>query len=168
MRQRLLVKLIFGIFAIAINGCRQYSNVTPPVTDLSQGLNTRSADRQPNFSHDGAYLVFSSDRNSSRNVLLYDVRQKRLLPLPGLNQLQSMQYQPAISGDGRYIVYVSEQYGAPNILLYDRSEQKIQNITQDFVGEVRNPTISGNGRFIAFETNRSGQWDIQVYDRGSF
>jgi Tol biopolymer transport system component len=77
-----------------------------------------------------------------------------------------MQYQPAISADGRYIVYVSEQFGKPDILLYDRVTREIQNLTRNFLGEVRNPTISGNGRFIAFEGNRSGQWDIEIYDRG--
>ena len=157
---------IVWISAIALNGCSQFSNVTPPVLDLNSGLNTRAGDRQPNFSHDGNYLVFSSDRSSSRNVYLYDVRQKKLLPLPGLNQAQSMQYDPAISADGKYIVYVSEQYGAPNIMFYDRAARSVKNITQDFVGEVRHPTISGNGRFIAFESNHTGQWDIQIYDRG--
>lgn len=159
--------LLLGTIAIAVSSCSQFNNVTPPVTDLSSGLNTRSAERQPNLSHDGSYLVFSSDRSSSRNVFLYDIRQKRLLSLPGLNQPRSMQYDPAISADGKYIVYVSEQFGAPDIMLYDRANKKVLNLTQDFIGEVRNPTISGNGRFVAFETNRSGQWDIQILDRGT-
>jgi Tol biopolymer transport system component len=156
-----------GLIAIAISGCREPGYITPPpVVSLISSLNTKTAEIQPHFSHDGHYLVFSSDRQKTRKVFLYDVRKRRLLPLPGLNQQESMQYQPDLSADGRYIVYVSEQFGKPDILLYDRATRETQNLTRNFLGEVRNPTISGNGRFIAFEGNRSGQWDIEIYDRG--
>ncbi|VEP17615.1 Periplasmic component of the Tol biopolymer transport system [Hyella patelloides LEGE 07179] len=158
--------LILWLIAIALTGCREPGYVTPPVVSLGSSLNTKAAEIQPHFSHDGHYLVFSSDRQKSRNVFLYDVRNRRLLPLPGLNQLQSMQSQPDISADGRYIVYVSEQLGKPDIFLYDRVARETKNITRNFLGQVRNPTISGNGRFIAFESDRSGQWNIEIYDRG--
>ena len=155
---------MLGVIAIA--GCRESGYITPPVVSLGSSLNTKAAEIQPHFSHDGHYLVFSSDRQKSRNVFLYDMRNRRLLPLPGLNQLQSMQSQPEISADGRYIVYVSEQLGKPDIFIYDRIARETKNITKNFIGEVRNPTISGNGRFIAFEGLRSGQWDLEIYDRG--
>jgi Tol biopolymer transport system component len=159
--------LTLWLIAIAISGCREPGYITPPpVVSLISSLNTKTAEIQPHFSHDGHYLVFSSDRQRTRKVFLYDVRNRRLLPLPGLNQQESMQYQPDLSADGRYIVYVSEQFSKPDILLYDRVTREIQNLTRNFLGEVRNPTISGNGRFIAFESNRSGQWDIEIYDRG--
>lgn len=158
--------LILWTIAIALIGCREPGYVTPPVVSLGSSLNTQAAEIQPHFSHDGHYLVFSSDRQKSRNVFLYDVRNRRLLPLPGLNQPQSMQSQPDISADGRYIIYVSEQLGKPDIFLYDRVARETINITRNFLGQVRNPTISGNGRFIAFESDRSGQWNIEIYDRG--
>ncbi len=101
-----------------------------------------------------------------RQVFLYDVPNRRLLNLPGLNIGQSMQYEPDISADGRYIVYVSEQLGKTDIFVYDRLTLQAKNITNNFIGEVRNPSISGNGRFITFEGNRSGQWDLEIYDRG--
>lgn len=154
------------VIAIALNSCREPGYITPPVVSLGSSLNTKAAEIQPHFSHDGNYLVFSSDRQKTRNIFFYDVRNRRLLNLPGLNQLESMQSQPDLSADGRYIVYVSEQFGKPDILLYDRVTREVKNITKNFIGEVRNPSISGNGRFIAFEGNRSGQWDIEIYDRG--
>ena len=164
--KKLLFGIVLGLSAIAISGCREPGYITPPVVSLGSSLNTKAAEIQPHFSHDGHYLVFSSDRSSSRNVLLYDVRNRRLLTLPGLNHLQSMQSQPDISADGRYIVYVSEQLGKSDIFLYDRIARESKNITRSSIGRVRNPTISGNGRFIAFESDRSGQWDIEIYDRG--
>ncbi len=165
-RHKLLSIIIGGAIAITLSSCRESGYITPPVVSLGSSLNTKAAEIQPDFSHDGRYLVFSSDRASSRNVFLYDLRNRRMLPLPGLNHLQSMQSQPAISADGRYLVYVSEQLGKPDIFVYDRIARESKNITRNFLGQVRNPTISGNGRFIAFEGNRSGQWNLEIYDRG--
>jgi Tol biopolymer transport system component len=100
-------------------------------------------------------------------VYLYDLQQRRLISLPGLNQPGSMQSQADISGDGRYIVYYSEQLGKSDIYMYDRSTATSKNLTRNFLGEVRHPSISADGRFVAFEGNRSGQWDIEIYDRGT-
>ena len=161
-----LLLIVFGGVAIALSSCRESGYITPPVVSLGSSLNTKAAEIQPDFSHDGRYLVFSSDRAESRNVFLYDLRNRRMLPLPGLNQSSSMQSQPAISADGRYIVYVSEQLGKTDIFVYDRIARESKNITRNFVGQVRNPTISGNGRFIAFESDRTGQWNLEIYDRG--
>ncbi|HHP7231003.1 MAG TPA: TolB family protein [Xenococcaceae cyanobacterium] len=154
------------IVAIALTSCGESGYVTPPTTNLGANLNTKAAETAPNLSHDGRYLIFTSDRNAQKSIFLYDRQVGRLLNLPGLNQPQSMQYQGDISADGRYLVYVSEQLGKTDIFLYDRIALKAENITKNFIGEVRNPSISGNGRFIVFEGNRSGQWDIEIYDRG--
>lgn len=162
----LVSKAIVGVLAIALSSCRESGYVTPPVVSLGSSLNTKTAEIEANFSHDGRYLVFASDRRKSRNVFLYDIRNRRLLPLPGVNQVQSMQSQPDISADGRYIVYVSEQSGKTDIFWYDRIARESRNITKNLRGRVRNPTISGNGRFIAFESDRTGQWNIEIYDRG--
>lgn len=161
-------RFIWVIFSlIGLSSCSEANFITPPIQDLVGGLNTTATEQYANFSYDGRYLVFASDRQSQRTIYLYDFRQRRLLPLPGLNQTGVLQDQPAISADGRYIVYVSELTGKPDIFIYDRQALKTENITKNVLGEVRHPTISGNGRFIAFESNRFGQWNIEVYDRGA-
>lgn len=152
--------------AIALTGCNESGYITPPTQVLNSTLNSNASESHPRFSYDGRYLVFTSDRDRQRRVLLYDLQRRRLLSLAGLNQPDSMQSQADVSADGRYIVYVSEQSGKPDIFVYDRVALNTKNITKNFVGEVRNPTISGNGRFVAFEGERSGQWDIQISDRG--
>ncbi len=161
---RLTVFIIFPL--IALSGCRDSGFITPPTQDLGSTLNTTAAESYPRFSYDGRYLVFASDRQAKRSIWLYDVQRRQLLPLPGINQPGSRQDQPDISADGRYIVYVSEQFGKPNIFVYDRQTFRSDNITENWLGEVRHPSISGNGRFVTFETNRSGQWDLVIYDRG--
>lgn len=154
-------------FIVGLNSCGDASLVTPPPQNFGSSLNTTAAEEHPRFSYDGRYLAIASDRQAQRSILLYDVQSRRLIPLPGLNQMRIRYDEPDISADGRYIVYVSEQSGKPDIFLYDRQTLNSENLTKDWLGEVRNPTISGNGRFIAFESNRNGQWDITIYDRGS-
>lgn len=156
--------LVMGI--VGISGCRDNGFLTPPPSLLGGSLNSLAAEQEPRFSYDGRFVVFTSNRRSQRNIFLYDVQQRRLIDLPGINQPSVLQDQPDISADGRYIVYVSEQRGKPDIYVYDRQHFQSELITEDLIGEVRHPTISGNGRFVAFESNRSGQWDIEIFDRG--
>ena len=164
--QTRLNKLVLTTILFGLTSCQNSGFITPQTQIINATLNSSSAEGSSNFSHDGRYLIYTSDRNSQRSVLLYDLRSRSLIPLPGLNQQGSMQSQADLSADGRYIVYVSEQFGKPDIFLYDRLTSKSTNLTKSFIGEVRNPSISGNGRFVAFEGNRSGQWDIEIYDRG--
>ncbi|MEM8722777.1 MAG: biopolymer transporter [Cyanobacteria bacterium P01_G01_bin.39] len=152
---------------LALGSCQNSRYITPPTQNIASGLNSTSAEGYPNFSYNGRYLVYTSDRAPKRSVYLYDLQSRRRISLPGLNQSGSMQSQADLSADGRYIVYRSEQLGKSDIYLYDRLQGKSQNLTSSFVGEVRHPSISGNGRFISFEGNRSGQWNIEIYDRGT-
>ena len=162
-----IARSILVITLLSLLGCEGSKYITPPTQTINAKLNSADAEGDPNFSYDGRYLIYNSDRNARRSVFLYDLQRRSLISLPGLNQPGSMQYQADISADGRYIVYVSEQLGKTDIFLYSRLTAKSQNLTKNFIGEVRNPTISGNGRFVSFEGNRSGQWDIEIYDRGT-
>ncbi|MCC0175758.1 PD40 domain-containing protein [Waterburya agarophytonicola K14] len=160
-------KLALAIAIFSLFGCQSSRYITPPTQAINATLNSSSAEGHGRLSHDGRYLIYHSDRlNSQRSIFLYDLQRRRLVPLPGLNQPGSMQYQADLSSDGRNMVYVSEQLGKTDIFLYNRLTGKSQNLTKNFIGEVRNPSISGNGRFVCFESNRSGQWDIEIYDRG--
>ncbi len=166
----LAVSLILGLSGCLnsfLDGFSTRGFVTPPTQTLGATLNSIAPDQEPRYSYDGRYLVFSSDRLAQRSIYLYDVQQRRLIDLPGLNQPGSLQEQPDISADGRYIVYISEQLGKPDVFVYDRQSLQAEPITENILAEVRHPTISGNGRFIAFESTRAGQWDIEIYDRGS-
>lgn len=161
-----LVEVLVVCMLVGLAGCSDRGFLTPPPQMIGATLNSLSAEQEPRFSYDGRYLVFTSDRLAHRGVFLYDLQNRRLIDLPGLNQPNSIQDQPDISADGRYIVYVSQERGKPDVFVYDRQTFRSEVITGNVLGEVRHPTITGNGRFVAFESNRSGQWDIEIYDRG--
>lgn len=141
--------------------------VAPPSQPLGTGLNSSYGDTSPDLSRTGRYVVFASDRQGNqRRIFLYDMQDRRLLDLPGLNQPGMFLDQPAISDDGRYLVYVGVQQGKSDIYLYDRQSLQRQNLTENLLGSVRSPRISGDGRWIVFEHQRQGQWDLAFFDRG--
>ena len=154
------------LVALLLGGCRQLGLARPRPQILSGGINSRHPDQHPAYSSDGRYLAFASDRRRSRDVFLYDLQQRKLVPLPNLNRRNSSQDQPALSADGRFIVYVSTERGKSDVLVYDRTTQRSELLTTDFRGSVQNPSLSGDGRYVAFETSQRGQWHIAIVDRG--
>lgn len=133
----------------------------------SLALNSRYNDEKPALSGNGRFLAFVSNRNGSRNILLYDLQQQRLTPLPRLNRREIITESPSLSYTGRYITYIATDQGKPTLFLYDRATQQAQILSQWYPGWIRNPSISPDGRYIVFESSSRGQWDIEVLDRGS-
>jgi len=163
-RQYGIISLAIAVYVVAI-GCEERSYLAPP--PQTTALNSYRSEEAPSLSHDGRYLVFTSDRGGQRGIFLYDLRERKAIDLPGLNRANSIQDQPDISADGRYIAYISEERGKPDVFVYDRLAFESEIITENLLGEVRAPAISGNGRFATLAANRQGQWDIEVYDRGA-
>ncbi len=147
---------------LLLNGCNNALLITPQIP--SGGLNSNSPDEYPAYSSDGRYLAFASDRNGHRDIYLYDLQQRGLVPLPNLNRRDSSQDQPALSADGRYIAYVSTERGRTDIMVYDRLRQRSELLSANIRGSVRQPTISGDGGTVAFQTSQLGQWNIAIIE----
>ncbi len=157
---------LWGLLLVFLGGCWGGNYLLLPTEPLGGGLNSLAREDSPQLSYDGRYLVFVSDRHGYRAIFLFDVAQRQLLPLPGLNRPGIVQDQPSISGDGRYIAFRSEARGKSDIVVYDRLTRQQEIITATWQGEVQFPAISGDGRFVTFQSDRSGQWNIEIYDRG--
>jgi Tol biopolymer transport system component len=145
-----------------ITACSTVSRSIAPVA-----LNSRHNDEQPALSGDGRLLALVSNRNGSREILLYDRKQQQFLDLPRLNRRDAIAESPSLSYTGRYIVYVASDRARPEIELYDRATQNVEILTAGYRGWIRHPSISPDGRYIVFETGIHGQWDIEVLDRGA-
>ncbi|UAJ72786.1 TolB family protein [Synechocystis sp. PCC 7339] len=146
---------------LALSGCNNVRR-----SPLDQSLNSRFNDEQPSLSGDGRWLALVSNRNGTREILVYDLRNNQLVNLPGLNQANTIAESPSLSRTGRYLVYLSSIQGRPDIALYDRFTKKTDLLTLNYRQWVRNPKISPDGRYIVFETAKRGQWDIEILDRG--
>jgi Tol biopolymer transport system component len=98
------------------------------------GLNSPSRETEPWLSADGRWLTFVSTRPTQPNkpagtgsldVYLYDLREKKLVDLPGLNGPGPDQ-SPTLSPNGRHLAFVSERLGNEghrDIYLYDRAPE---------------------------------------------
>lgn len=162
-RDRLSLKsfgMSIGLISL-LSGCTLVKRPETPAT-----LNSRYNDQQPALSGDGRWVALVSNRNGTNQILLYDLRAKQLVNLPGLNQSNVILESPSLSRTGRYLVYISSIQGRPDVALYDRATKRTELLTQGYRSWVRNPSISPDGRYIVFETARRGQWDIEVFDRG--
>ncbi|MEM9154281.1 MAG: biopolymer transporter [Cyanobacteria bacterium P01_F01_bin.33] len=157
-----------AIVSLMAIGCSRTPFQTPRPNLSNDGLNSLFPDRDPSVSANGRFIAFSSVREGSENVYLYDHERQRLIDLRGLNSDELAASDPDISADARYIVYLSTFNGKSDVFFFDRqSEQRPENISRSIAGDVRNPSISPDGRYITFESNSAGQWDIEIYDRGA-
>lgn len=152
---------IVGTVISLLSACDNFNRPQAPAT-----LNSRYNDEQPTLSGDGRWLALVSNRNNNSQILLYDLRGKVFVNLPGLNQSDVIVENPSLSRTGRYLVYISSIQGRPDIALYDRATQRAELLTLGYRSWVRNPQISPDGRYVVFETAKRGQWDIEVLDRG--
>jgi len=158
-----LFRYAIAVLPFLLGGCGGYPRLLDfPFDGAGRSLNSRSAEIEPQIV--APYLVFVSDRNGSSSVYLFDVQQRRLIDLPGLNALDEIAAHPSISEDGRYIVYAGSRQGKTNIYLFDRETLQKRNLTENLAADVRNPVINASATRIAYEIARDGQWDIRVCD----
>lgn len=128
-----------------------------------QGLNSLYSESYPRVA--GRYLSVVSDRRGRQAVELFDLQVRSLLPLPGLNRLDTMVHEAAVSENGRWIVFTAMRQGRSGVFIYQRDSQQVRELARNLQGEFRRPSISSDGGAIAFEVGLNGQWDVAVYDR---
>ncbi len=158
---RLLAAIALVLPISSCAGSSQLLNL--PSDSTGRSLNSPAAEQDPQIT--GRYIVFASDRGRSQDIYLYDLTNRRLIDLPGLNALDAIASHPSVSQNGRYIAFAATRQGESDIYLYNRDTRQTRNLTANLRADVRNPAISADGNRIAFQSSNNGQWDIQVYDR---
>lgn len=160
MKHFIFASLIVGSL---LSSCVGYPRILNfPFDSSGKSLNSPYLENTPQVT--GRFIVFTSDRNGSQDVYLFDAQTRRLIDLPKLNALDEIASHPSITEDGKYLVFAGNRQGRTNIYIYNRETQQKRNVTANLQAEVRNPSISADGSRIAFEIAKNGQWDIAVYD----
>lgn len=102
-------------------------------------------------------LVFSSDREGSRNIFAMNARGDELRQLTADG---GSNFAPDWSPDGRFVAFHANLDGDEDIYVLDTESGDLQAITEnDGVGD-RDPAWSPDGRFIVYQSNPFGTWDI--------
>jgi Tol biopolymer transport system component len=154
--------LTWAGLALLLGGCGYPRYLSLSFDRSGRGVNSASEEIFPQVTY--PFLVFTSDRNGTQGIYLYNLQNNRLETLPRLNALDQVASHPTITEDGRYIVFALSRQGSTDIVLYDRQTEQKRNLTADLAADTRNPVINANGDRIAFEVAQDGQWDIMVMD----
>jgi Tol biopolymer transport system component len=141
-------------YTVAFNG------FGPANTDIfiadRNGANERplaphpALDYNASFSADGAWVVFTSERDGFADVY-------RVHPdgsgLERLTDHASFDDQGVLSPDGRFLAFVSSRAGQADIFVLDLQTRAVRALVSAPSGEFR-PAWSPDGRFIAFVSDR--------------
>lgn len=110
--------------------------------NLTQLCNDRYSDYQPNFSADGKYLLFTSDRttldkssqtaNITYNLAIMDLATKAITNIDVFNGADNLN--PQFSANGEQIYFLSDRDGFRNLYRYTLSTKVAEQMTDYFTG----------------------------------
>ena len=119
-----------------------------------------STDRQPAYSPDGEWVIFSS--NQSGNLDIWEVSTKsgaerRLTDDPAED------WDPAFTSDGKKIIWSSNRSGHFEIWIAGADGSGARQLTQDGV-DAENPTVTPDGNWILYSSGnpaKNGVWKVR-------
>jgi len=119
-----------------------------------------STDRQPAYSADGEWVIFSS--NQSGNLDIWEVSTKsgasrRLTDDPAED------WDPAFTADGKQIIWSSNRSGHFEVWIAGADGSGARQLTQDGV-DAENPTATPDGNWIVYSSGnpaKNGVWKIR-------
>jgi Tol biopolymer transport system component len=115
------------------------------------------------FSHDGQWIVFTSERHGSADIFRVRVDG---MALERLTDDPAFDDQAALAPDGNSLAFVSTRAaGTTDIYILDLKTRTVRNLTNSPGGDFR-PSWSPDGRWIAFSSDRgtklqrsAGTWE---------
>jgi Tol biopolymer transport system component len=135
-----------------------------------------SAEAHPRLSADGRFCAFTFElENQTGRIHYWDIKEKKLVELPKLNDSPNAQMAPSLSADGNLLAFTAwNRPGAPgqgwHVFLYDRPAKKLLDLPglNSQASDDRMPALSADGRFLAFASSRkggAGLTDLYLYSR---
>jgi len=118
-----------------------------------------STDRQPAYSPDGGWVIFSS--NQSGNLDIWEVStntgvERRITDDPAED------WDPAFSADGKNILWSSNRSGHFEVWIAGADGSGARQLTQDGV-DAENPTATSDGNWIVYSSgnpSKNGVWKV--------
>lgn len=134
-------------------------------------------DRNPSFSPDGNFVVFTSDRTNRENKFYYNLYliDIRDLSLTNITLLEANQAFPTFTEDGSRILFTSNLEGVSNIWSIEAKKlnndnfifgEKIQKVTA-FTSSIYDPYVKDSSLyFVAFENFSFQIYKVDNYSKG--
>lgn len=142
------------IYILTIDEDYQVQSIKPITLD-------NYTDISPNWSKDGNYLFFSSDRSDIFNIYAYSINEEKLFRLTNVT---TGAFEPAISPDGKEMAFI--QYHSSGYELHiAKTENLLWQLTNNTPSEaiVSTPIIENNiAIFPSYQTNNKNDLDYQL------
>ncbi len=116
------------------------------------------ADRQPAYSPDGKWILFSSNR--SGNLDLWRLNRESGA-LQRLTDNEAQDWDPATSPDGQRLLFSSNRSGRFEIWMAEADGSSPRQVTN--VENAQNPTMTPDGEWIVFVRQNAGENEIGVW-----
>jgi WD40 repeat protein len=119
------------------------------------------ADRQPAYSPDGVWLLFSSNRSGNNDLWRLN---RESGELQRLTDHEAQDWDPAMSPDGRSLLFSSNRSGAYQIWMAEADGSSPRQVTD--LENAQNPTMTADGDWIVFTrqgaaADEIGLWKIR-------
>ncbi len=129
------------------------------VTNLT---NSPTADMCPDWSNDGATIVFDSKREDvNRDLYIMAINGTNVKRLT--NEPNQQDKCPAFSPDDSRITYICTANGDMDIFVMNSDGSGVKNLTND-PGSDRCPSWTPDGKKITFMSNRTGFFEVYIMD----
>jgi Tol biopolymer transport system component len=125
-----------------------------------------SNDRQPAYSPDGQWVIFSSDRYGNLDLWELSTRNGAVRRI---TEDAAQDWDPGFTPDGKHILWSSNRSGHFEIYIADADGSGARQLTSDGV-DAENPTATPDGNWIvygSFNPDKNGVWKIHPDGSGA-
>jgi Tol biopolymer transport system component len=119
-----------------------------------------SADRQPVYSPDGEWILFTSNRSGNLDIWKLSLKTGAVRRL---TEDAAEDWDPTMTRDGRNLVWSSARSGHLEIWVADADGSGARQVSNDGV-DAENPTVTPDGKLIVYNSGnlaRNGVWKIR-------
>ena len=150
-------RLLFDVNSSRVNLREQGAGAETPGIWLTRGL---GINRQPRYSPDGEWIVYSALRGG--NVDVWSL-QPRTGAVRRLTDSPAVDYDPALTPDGKHLIFSSDRSGHYEIWMADADGSGARQVSHDGV-DAENATATPDGRWIVYasgEKTKYGIWKVR-------
>ena len=152
-------RFYFIFFAFCLFGCAN-GNIRP-LNGLNADLfQASSSYMEPSLGME--WLVALSNSKGKDKIEMIDIRNRRRIPLPGINRADAQPISVSVSANGERLALIRQRADKTELLIYRRRVGTLQRIELRSKGIPRRVSLNSSGRVLAVQVSRDGRWEVEV------